>query len=230
MIKVLCVRSNKKLLKGQLYDCNYIDTTFHRWNNTVSNRRTNLVGLVGFGSYSTSGFRMEDGSPIPMDYLYDKRPKYTSPYEQDINVGDWVICNTNSFKSLIKGQKYQVEEVIKAKGDVRWNNKHKIKLKGSKRFVDFGWNFKIVPKDESREIALNAIFGENVLAGEVGKIDDKELILVKALAKSILDPNRHRLSIVEWAIEKYGKCGITQDDFKNLLNKKLKSILEIENL
>ena len=119
-----------------------------------------------------------------------------------------------------------MEEVMKAQGELRWDNKHKIKLKGSKRFVDFGWNFKLVPKDESREIALNAIFGENVLQGEVGKIDNLDKILIDMLAKSILDPNRHRLSIVDWAIEKYGKCGVKEDDFKALLNKKLKTILD----
>lgn len=225
-MKLLCIRSNKKLLKGNLYECDYVDTTLYSWNGSTSNRRNNSVNVVGFGRYSSVGFRMEDGSSIPLDYKYDKRPKYVQPYLQDVNVGDWVICKSNSYKTLIQGQRYQVEEVIKAQGEVRWNNKHKIKLKGSKRFIDLGYNFTLVPKDESRDITLNAIFGENVLNGEVGKVDNIDNILVTMLAKSILDPNRHNLTIIEWAIEKYGKCGIKESDFKTLLNKKLKTILD----
>jgi len=225
MKKLLCIRSNKKLLKGHLYDCEYIDTTKFT-SKYQNNQRNNRVIITGFGGYSTSGFRMEDGTPIPLDYKYDQRPKYVQPYIVDVNVGDWVICNTNSYKTLIRGQRYQVEEVIKADGEVKWNNKHKIKLKGSKRFVDFGWNFKLVPKDESREIALNALFGDQVLNGEVGKIDNLDKIMVNMIAKSILDPNRHKLSIIEWAIEKYGKCGITESDFKTLLDKKFKTVIE----
>lgn len=228
MMKLVCIKGNKKLLKGQSYDCDYIDTTLYTWGGNFT-RRINRVNIVGFGQYSVSGFRFEDGTKIPNDYKYDKRPGnngYDPDYKKDINVGDWVICKTNSIKTLIQGQRYQVEDVIKATGSIAWNNKHKIKLKGSKRFIDFGWNFSLVPKDESRDIALGALFGDSVINGEVGKIDDKENLLIKMIARSILDPNRHKLSIVEWAVEKYGKCGISEDDFKSLLNKKLKTILE----
>lgn len=221
MMKLICVRSNKKLLKGQTYECDYINTTM----GSLGRFRNNIVNIVGFGRYSTSGFRMEDDSIIPLDYTFDNRAKFTPIFLQDINVGDWVICNTNSYKSLIFGQRYQIEEVIKSR-EVNWSSRHKMKLKGSKRFIDFGYNFKLLSKDESRDISLSALLDNKVLDGEVGKIDDRDKMLMLMLSKSIIDPNRHKLSIVEWAIEKYGKCGINEDDFKTLLNKKLKTILE----
>lgn len=227
-MKVLCVRSNKKLLKGLTYDCDYINTgliTHGTWS-----RRQNTINIVGFGSYSTTGFRFEDGTKIPIDYSYGKINRgyssYSSKDYDDINIGDWVICNSESFKTMIKGQKYQVEDVRKAEGEIRWNNRHKIKLKGSSRFVDFGYKFKKVPKEVSRDLVLKGLFDEDVVSGKVGEVEDLDRFLMEILAKSILDKNRHHLDVIDWAINKYGKAGIQRDNFKNLLNKKLKAILE----
>jgi hypothetical protein len=51
------------------------------------------------------------------------------------------------------------------------------------------------------------------------------------LSKSIIDPNRHHLSILDWTCQKSGtNLGITPDDYSDILNMTLKEILEkIEN-
>jgi hypothetical protein len=51
---------------------------------------------------------------------------------------------------------------------------------------------------------------------------------MSALSKSIIDPNRHYLSIIDWACQKSGtNLSITPDDYNTLLNMSLKDILNI---
>jgi hypothetical protein len=48
------------------------------------------------------------------------------------------------------------------------------------------------------------------------------------LSKSIIDVNRHHLSILDWACQKSGSyLKITPDDYETLLNMPLKDILKI---
>jgi hypothetical protein len=50
---------------------------------------------------------------------------------------------------------------------------------------------------------------------------------MEVIAKTILDENRHHLTIIEWSCQKTGeKMRINPDDFKDLLNMKLSDILE----
>ena len=56
---------------------------------------------------------------------------------------------------------------------------------------------------------------------------NKNLELVKNLSRSIVDENRHHLSIIDWACQKSGtNLGITSDDYSFLMNMTLKDILE----
>ena len=58
-------------------------------------------------------------------------------------------------------------------------------------------------------------------------VANKELELMNMLSKSIIDPNRHHLSIIDWACQKSGtNLGITSDDYSDLLSMSLKDILE----
>ena len=58
-------------------------------------------------------------------------------------------------------------------------------------------------------------------------ISNKELELMCMLSKSIIDPNRHHLSIIDWACQKSGtNLGIIPNDYTTLLNMSLKDILE----
>jgi hypothetical protein len=59
-------------------------------------------------------------------------------------------------------------------------------------------------------------------------VQNKEFELMSALSKSIIDINRHHLSITEWACQKSGSnLGITTDDYTTLLNMSLKDILTL---
>jgi rRNA pseudouridine-1189 N-methylase Emg1 (Nep1/Mra1 family) len=92
--------------------------------------------------------------------------------------------------------------------------------------------------EETRDISLGAILtGEEptiIKTTDIRKIDvivNKEKALMEAIAKTILDENRHHLTIIEWSCQKTGeKLRIRPDDFKDLLDMKLSDILsKIEN-
>ena len=51
---------------------------------------------------------------------------------------------------------------------------------------------------------------------------------MKNLSKSIIDENRHHLSILDWACYKTGSMmGIVKEDYNELVNMSLKDILEL---
>ena len=66
------------------------------------------------------------------------------------------------------------------------------------------------------------------IARKFDHIDNKNKILFEVISKSILDPNRHKLSIIDWGCLKVGdKLGIKSSDFSEILELSLKDILSI---
>jgi hypothetical protein len=137
---------------------------------------------------------------------------------------------------------YQIENLItKTYQKVGWNKQpythieNSIKFVGIPRVLKFSyWRFRKLSPQEAREISLNSVLhGEEpaiVKSKDIRKIElvtNKELELMGMLSKSIIDPNRHHLSIVDWACQKSGtNLGITPDDYATILNMSLKDILE----
>jgi hypothetical protein len=84
-----------------------------------------------------------------------------------------------------------------------------------------------------RDLTLSQIFDkeENFSVDFKRKFElksNKDHLLIQTLAKSINDKNRHDLSVLDWAIKKNGEhLKIKEEDFKDLLDKPLKEILEI---
>jgi hypothetical protein len=97
-----------------------------------------------------------------------------------------------------------------------------------------GWNFRKLNPDESREISLSHILdGEEVKIitssdkRNIELVENKDDVLLKILAKSILDPHRHNLSIIDWGCSKHGdKLSLDSSDFEPYLNMSLSDILE----
>jgi len=110
-----------------------------------------------------------------------------------------------------------------------------IKFVGVVRKMKFNsWVFRKLNAEEAREQALSHILdGEELKVitstdkRNIELVEDKDDILLKTLAKSILDPNRHHLSIVDWASVKSGdKLQIESKDYEPYLNMTLAQILE----
>jgi hypothetical protein len=97
------------------------------------------------------------------------------------------------------------------------------------------WVFRKLTPEESREINLNKILHNEdakvITDSKTRKIDlviNKNLELMKNLSRSIVDENRHHLSILDWACYKTGSTmGIVKEDYNDLMNMSLKNILEL---
>lgn len=230
--------ANKKLLKGHRYEVQQL------WN-AGNNQRwvEGKVQLVGFGRYSVDNFTDTSGSPLPKTNYVSTQPQVERfiKYE-DCKVGEILVCNSDHYKTLAKGSMYRIEKLDKVETEVnawggnKWVRKEEsIKFEGINRKLKFnGWAFRKLTPEETRDISLGSILtGEEpdiVKTTAIRKIDmsvNKERTLMEVIAKTLLDENRHHLTIIEWSCQKTGeKLRIKPDDFKDILDMKLSDILE----
>jgi hypothetical protein len=230
-MKVISKKGNRKLLKGHIYDTDFFnnDQTQVNQNYRYSYKR---ISIEGRGLYNVDDFTQTDGQPLP-NILYDKRVKVEPTKITDLKKGDVLVCLSDQrFKYLIKGGKYRIAEVRITNGG-SWSGGD-IRLEGYNRWLMWSsWNFRKLTLQESRDLALSQIFDkeENFSVEFKRKFElksDKDVVLVETLAKSILDKNRHELSIMDWGIEKSGgHFKLTKEDFSHLMDKPLKDILEM---
>jgi hypothetical protein len=234
---VICKRPTKRLVKGVRYETGslYNSGNNQRW-------QEGTVEILGIGRFVVDNFTTTDGNPLPKtDIIVQPAPLEQPTFEQ-LSKGDILICTSDSYKTLGKGCMYQIEELKSVSSQkVGWNKQtythveKSIKFVGIPRTLKFSpWRFRKLTAQEAREISLNSVLhGEEpviVKSKDIRKIElvaNKELELMSMLSKSIVDPNRHHLSIIDWACQKSGtNLGITSDDYSTLLNMSLKDILE----
>jgi len=234
---VVCKRPTKRLVKGLRYE------TGSLWNDG-SNQRwlEGTVEILGIGRFVVDNFTDTNGNPLPKTNIIVPNVQIETLKFEDLKKGDILVCKSDSYKTLGKGCMYQIEE-LKSKSEQRrnWNNQmytyteQSIKFVGIPRTLKFSpWRFRKLTAQEAREISLNSVLhGEEpaiVKSKDVRKIElvsNKEFELMNMLSKSILDPNRHHLSIIEWACQKSGtNLGITPGDYESLLSMSLKDILD----
>lgn len=234
---VVCKRPTKRLVKGVRYETGSI------WNSGKNQRwQEGRVEILDIGIFSVDNFTDDNGNPLPkIDNILPRRPFETLKFE-DVKKGDILVCTSDSYKNLASGCMYEIEE-LNSKTEQRqgWNGKtyprteQTIKFVGIPRKLKFsGWRFRKLTPQESREISLNSVLhGEEpniTKTKDIRKIDllaNKDLTLMQQLSKSILDPNRHHLSIIDWACQKSGtQLSILPTDFEPYMNLTLKEILE----
>lgn len=230
--------ANKKLLKGHRYEVQNL------WNGGNNQRWVEgKVQLVGFGRYSVDSFTDTNGNPLPKSNYTSTIPQVQNfiKYEDCIE-GEILICVSDHYKTLVRGSMYKIEKLNRDETEVSgWNGnkwtkrEDTIKFEGINRKLKFnGWSFRKLTPEESREISLSSILnGEEpkiIKTTSLRKIDmvvNKEKALMETIAKTLLDPNRHHLSIIDWSCEKTGeKLRINPQDFESLLDMKLSDILQ----
>lgn len=228
---------NKKLIKGHRYEVQNL------WN-AGNNQRwvEGKIQLVGFGRYSVDSFTDTNGNPLPKTNYVSSIPQVDRFIKfEDCKEGEILVCNSDHYKTLAKGSMYKIEKLEKKEtekngwGGRTWtHSEFTVKFEGIKRKLKFnGWAFRKLTQEESREISLGSILsGQDpviVKTTDIRKIDmvvNKEKALMEVIAKTIIDSNRHHLSIVDWSCQKTGeKMRINPDDFKELLDMKLSDIL-----
>ena len=234
---VICKKPTKRLVKGVRYETGslYNDGTNQRW-------QEGTVEILGVGRFVVDNFTDENGNPLPKTNIIIPRAPIRNLEFSDLAKGDILVCTSDSYKTLGKGCMYQIEELKSVSSQkVGWNKQtythveKSIKFVGIPRTLKFSpWRFRKLTAQEAREISLNSVLhGEEpviVKSKDIRKIElvaNKELELMSMLSKSIIDPNRHHLSIIDWACQKSGtNLGITSDDYSYLMNMTLKDILE----
>jgi hypothetical protein len=234
---VICKKPTKRLVKGVRYETGslYNDGTNQRW-------QEGTVEILGVGRFVVDNFTDTNGNSLPKTNIIVPRTYVEDLKFEDLSKGDILICKSDNYKTLGKGCMYQIENLItKSYQKMGWNKQsythteHTIKFVGIPRTLKFSsWRFRKLSPQEAREISLNSVLhGEEpaiVKSKDIRKIElvtNKELELMGMLSKSIIDPNRHHLSIVDWACQKSGtNLGITPEDYNTILNMPLKDILE----
>jgi len=234
---VICKRPTKRLVKGVRYETGslYNSGNNQRW-------REGTVEILGIGRFSVDNFTDINGSPLPKTDIIVPLAQVETLKFEDLKKGDILVCTSDNYKTLGKGCMYQIEELKSISSQrMGWNKQpythteKTIKFVGIPRTLKFSsWRFRKLTPQETREISLNSVLhGEEpviVKSKDIRKIElasNKDLELMNMLSKSIIDPNRHHLSIIEWACQKSGtNMGVTSDDYSDLLNMSLKDILE----
>lgn len=236
---VVCKIPTKRLIKGVRYE------TGSLWNDGTTNQGwlEGKVDILGIGRFSVNNFTDNDGKPLPkINIILPTLVQETLKFE-DLKKGDILVCKSDGYKTMGRGCMYQIEELKSVSSQrMRWNKQtythteQSIKFVGITRSLKFSpWRFRKLSAHEAREISLNSVLhGEDpviVKSKDIRKIElvpNKEFELMSALSKSIIDINRHHLSITEWACQKSGSnLGITTDDYSTLLNMSLKDILTL---
>lgn len=207
---------SRKVFKNFQYKTDYI--------NGISMRVMTQDGVY-LGYYNVSDFSMPNGGDITIQ-------RYNN-IQNDIEVkkGDIVVCDTDSYKYLIKGGKYKVDNVfrkVSSFGTVSYS----VTFEGYSRKLNFNsWKFKKLSVKESRKLTIDQIFNkeENFSVEFTRKFEQvvkKEEFLMSIISKSILDKNRHNLGVIEWGI-KISKDELKLSDFDEILDMKLSDILKI---
>lgn len=234
---VVCKKPTKRLVKGVRYEAGSLwnDGTNQRW-------LEGKVDILGVGRFSVNNFTDANGNPLPKTNIIIPSATLDVLKFEDLKKGDILVCKSDSYKTLMKGCMYQIEDLKSTSYQLTgWNNQlytrtdKSIKFVGIPRTLKFSsWRFRKLTPQEAREISLNSVLhGEEpevVKSKDIRKIElatNKELELMHALSKSIIDPNRHHLSIIDWACQKSSvKLGLKSEDYEALLNMSLKDILE----
>jgi hypothetical protein len=235
---VVCKRGTKRLIKGHRYE---VTSLFN--SGTGNPWRNGKIVIKDVGRFSVNSFTDTNGKEIAkVDYQATiVRPtRYTF---EDCSKGDILVCNSDRYKTFVKGGMYKIEELttVNSVVNIKYNNTTRnvttnyVKFVGIKRKMKFNsWSFRRLNSDEAREISLNHILNNedtNIIIESVKRnielVDDKDDVLLKILAKSILDPYRHNLSVIEWGCDKHGdKLSLESSDFDPYLNMTLADILK----
>lgn len=226
------------MVKGLRYE------VLNLWNDgTCARWQEGKIEILGFGRFVVGNFTDTDGKPLPKIKIVNPLPRVVNLEFTNLRKGDILVCKSDRYKTIAKDAMYKIEslkEVVTAK--MGWNKQpynhteRTIKLEGLPRSMKFNsWVFRKLTPEESREINLNKILHNEdakvITDSKTRKIDlviNKNLELMKNLSRSIVDENRHHLSILDWACYKTGSTmSIVKEDYNELMNMSLKDILEL---
>jgi len=235
---VVCKRPTKRLVKGVRYEVDNL------WNDGTSQRwLEGRVGIKDIGRFSVGNFVDENGNELAKIKIVKPLAPIQRMIFSELKEGDILVCTSDNYKTLLKGGMYRIEKLFSVSTQrTGWNNQvhtyieEYIKFEGVTRKLKFNtWTFRQLNSEESREISLNTLLNDEeapvIKSQNIKKIDlmsNKDTVLMDILSKSIIDPNRHHLTITEWACEKVAsKLSLEVSDFEYLMDLPLREVLEL---
>lgn len=234
---VVCKKGTTKLVKGLEYNLVGLDN--------ADPTKTGSVKIEGLGWYTVNNFETTDGKPLPKIDIALKVSEREIISFDDLSKGDILICKTDSYKTLVKGGMYRIEELSSNtkqmtgwSGNLYTHTENYVKFEGITRKLMYNsWRFEKLPVGDAREMALEQVLYDTPdkvtktdfrNKRKIEHIENKENVLMSILSKSILDENRHKLNITEWAVRQLGrKMDLEMDDYSDLMNMKLSDILKL---
>lgn len=203
----------------------------------ISNLNGNKYGMIVLSKfpgkvYSCGNFKTLDGKNLPSIQKNYEEKKH---FSLSVKKGDLIKCLSDVYNNYTKGEVYKVK-YVSDHGSTYGSNSVYMKIEGFSNSVKATNNFKILTKAEKRKHVIdsmrkdNSTFIKESSGRKIDSVDNKNKKLMEFISKSIVDKNRHYLTILEWAIRKKGnKYEIKKDDYKDLLKMTLGEILkEIE--
>lgn len=221
-MQVRSKKSTKKLVKGLLYECEYYESQYDSIRIITPNGQNIWSRL--------STFTLPNGDSIVG--TWGNRNRSWEPTK--VKPGDVIICNSDSYKYLIRGCKYRISEV--KDDNSAYYKRQDILIEGYKRWIKYtDWNFRKLNTQESRDLALSQIFDkpEDFSVEVVSKVkqnrikDGKSKLVIDSLIKSITDRNRHSLDLIDWTIDKNPNMGFTREDFNELFDMKIGDLIKM---
>jgi len=237
-MNVICIKSTKKLVKNATYRV----ASFSNDNNKKSPYFRPMIRIY-LTDNMVSAFPLESFKPtdspdfqqinwICPEYSQILEEKQQMRIDATLKAGDYIIPLYDSLKTLIKGRKYKVKEVMVDKS--QWGG-IKIKLMGSERWYT-SWHFRRCTNQESREISLKNLFDESTDTEVVNRFkrkfdylseEEKKDILIKIFFQSYLDRNRNNSDVVDWAITKIGcTYNLKNEDLEMILDTSIRDIIK----
>lgn len=234
-----CVKANRSLVKGAIYEC--LKTVMISGNTNRFFRP--YVVIKSLGHYLPEYFTLENGDPIPVANWLSPEYGVGSDYKtwvenpEQLKQGEILVCERESSKYLRRGEFYKIVEVNKVQrgSSGRWFDV-KVKIEGYQRWLAVG-AFRRATQQELRQIQLSNLFDEKIpdmrVQRHIRKFDRnsqevKMRILLEATCKSLLDPKRNNLSVMDWAIEKIEpKLDLTASDFDLIKHLDIERLLRL---
>lgn len=222
-MKVIPKKNTSILIAGLTYEVDYI-----------RNGEIRLIDIKP--SYSLEDFTHIDGSEFEdiynIQYSLNEELGYlelTRFNSKELKKGDILIPKFDKLKTLTKGVKYIIDDIIFTEsGNIMW-----IKFEGLSRNYSFNhYDFYLLSVEETRKIKLDIITtGESALDQQdpnVRKLDlveDKDYILMEFLMKSILNKKR-KIDIIPWIIRIGSKYDINEEDYSDILSMSVSELIE----
>lgn len=234
---VVSKKSTSKLIKGYTYEVRNL------WNGSGNKLYyQDMVELKEInGLHPVDNFTDTNGNDLPKKNIWNDHFDYLKM--EDVSEGEILVCVSDNYKTFYKGHMYKVEKlIIKEENRTTYNGKpykhteRLIKFEGINRKMKFnGCAFRKLRPNESRDISLNGILynksPEITKTNSIRKIDlveNKNQSLMEAISLSIIDKNRHHLSVIDWLLQKKkNNLGLKPEDFNEILEMKLSDILKI---